>query len=113
MTNPTDPQIEAAARALCQSSGVNPDALSSKLMDYRVLEENWKKYIQKAEIALKAADEAAWLPIESAPKDGTQILAFDGQYQELVTWERGLWWCDPGLTFSPTHWQPLPKAPKP
>ncbi|KXV60249.1 hypothetical protein AD948_05725 [Acetobacter senegalensis] len=72
--------------------------------------------------ALAAADAAAWRPIESAPKDGTEIIAYGTQkadalspiepYLGVVWWEYELWQdgsiaCRPVLT----HWQPLPAPP--
>tara|TARA_R110000772_G_scaffold201302_2_gene311663 strand:+ start:516 stop:815 length:300 start_codon:yes stop_codon:yes gene_type:complete len=54
-----------------------------------------------------------WLPIETAPRDGT----------ELLLWQRGVgcgvsWWGhDPDnedlgwYKFNPTHWMPLPSPP--
>jgi hypothetical protein len=66
---------------------------------------------------------STWQPIETAPKDGTEILAWDG-IQRIVAWfdvfsERQQVLCgrpgdwrfsddDPCL---PTHWQPLPAPP--
>lgn len=63
-----------------------------------------------------------WQPIESAPKDGTKVLAFgphvnnrEGSYIEVTPYWNGLhprWsveWMD-GFG-KPTHWQPLPAPP--
>jgi len=66
--------------------------------------------------------EREWQPIETAPKDGTDILvAFPknvGWLQIVRWWEKktGFQWVD-GYTCkriwnSPTHWQPLPPPPK-
>ena len=67
-----------------------------------------------------ALEEAqAWLPIESAPKDGTEVITGhpDGsidvlRWLEVKTNRRG--WTD-GEYFAlswPTHWMPLPVPPK-
>lgn len=72
-----------------------------------------------------------WQPIETAPKDGTEILTCsfevtqkpDGSsliwYDcEVVHWvdyeERGGWWNGDVIRYpdSPTHWMPLPEPPK-
>lgn len=72
---------------------------------------------------LDAADE--WRPIETAPKDGTDVLVSrrddDGEGEFAVA----QWWVHawafmsgrPGdmpalLGFIPTHWRPLPSPPK-
>jgi hypothetical protein len=66
-----------------------------------------------------------WKPIETAPKDGTEILVVDhhGEIQ-LVFWAK-YWrhsydWCIKGgeqeegsdkTADNPTHWMPLPEPP--
>lgn len=63
----------------------------------------------------------AWRPIETAPKDGTEIWAFNRE-QGRMKWISGrgfaLWvWVDDLLSDvdpspdSPTHWMPLPGPP--
>jgi len=80
----------------------------------------------------RARADNGWLPIESAPKDGTRILACGGDCDELqlvawlndssISWKKAMAWCSPDSwqdehggysTYSPTHWQPLPAPPIP
>lgn len=70
-------------------------------------------------------DANGWLPIETAPKDGTHVLGvfdfdFDDVVGEVVYYPNWVpnqfhdWlWSTPADTFpvSPRHWQPLPKPP--
>lgn len=64
-----------------------------------------------------------WLPIESAPKDGTPILCYWPEWANCEPWGCAFgvayWsygeWRDPDdeLAISPTmsHWMPLPEPP--
>ena len=79
-----------------------------------------------------------WQKIETAPKDGTRVWAWNSEYGQRETymkkygkgspgfaeWEKGDgplnagWlWEEPqhnlGSTWKPTHWMPLPASPLP
>jgi hypothetical protein len=53
-----------------------------------------------------------WQPIETAPRDGTSVLAVWAYgAHEVVRWCG--WWDANGFTRpEPTHWLPLPPPPK-
>lgn len=65
-----------------------------------------------------------WQPIDTAPKDGTDVLLFNGHPRvgswfdswEYDSWhpeakETGGWIMYGGRVIHPTHWQPLPEPP--
>ena len=66
---------------------------------------------------------SAWQPIETAPKDGSEILLFARGNREFIgvgQWAKGatipgtLDVCDMwfwSFTIRPTHWMPLPSVP--
>jgi hypothetical protein len=56
-----------------------------------------------------------WQPIETAPKDGSEILTFGSIGIMVVFWRDGFWREKAnflGLRNPPTHWMPLPNPPK-
>lgn len=66
-----------------------------------------------------------WQPISTAPRDGTPILCFspdalgqgfsDQSGIDVLWWEDGNWTYDGDSRVTidlPTHWMPLPRAPK-
>lgn len=56
-----------------------------------------------------------WLPIDSAPKDGTSILVYDDIYGvQMNSWSQyqEVWSCEEGYIMKPKCWQPLPLPPK-
>lgn len=60
-----------------------------------------------------------WMPIESAPRNRTRIIATDGLLTEIIYWSEtvinpgGVWLTDAHMLskFPPTQWQPLPNPP--
>ena len=70
------------------------------------------------------AELSEWQPIETAPKDGTDILVMTGETMHVVRWinihgDFDYWAVDDNkhgpFTLrgkAPTHWMPLPEPPK-
>lgn len=75
---------------------------------------------------------SGWQPIDTAPKDGSEIIGHDGDYVQIIHWETDpdeLWngrphWCDRDAEpFYAMHWlaiseppcynPPTPSAPNP
>jgi hypothetical protein len=113
MTDKTTP--EHHAEAILRAAKMAPFDAQTMLSHPKVLS------------AVREAMEPKWLPIESAPKDGTFIFTFfqktyeRGQpdYFAVVKWGQDIeGWGDFGwlenekLVGDPTHWQPLPTPPR-
>lgn len=68
--------------------------------------------IQRLRAQPSHQQQPGWLPIESAPKDGTHVLLTDGEMISCGYWcgsqHAPRWMSDSG---EPTHWQPLPEPP--
>lgn len=66
----------------------------------------------------RAENEHVWLPIETAPKDGTSILAYHENhgYVGIVVFKDNEWELvdvanqPVGIGFYPTHWSPIPPS---
>jgi len=58
---------------------------------------------------------SAWQPIETAPRDESEVLVWDGSKIRTAYFWGGSWWShgDDGSDFFvyPTHWQHLPSPP--
>ena len=60
----------------------------------------------------------SWQPIETAPKDGTEVLLCEplsGGYHFIVVgafWRQLDWITGGGRQVDPTHWMPLPAPPE-
>jgi hypothetical protein len=67
--------------------------------------------------ALLRSEGDAWEPIETAPRDGTEILGYDSRAElapvrSMYLASDGFWTiCRNGRTAMPTHWRPLPTPP--
>jgi len=105
------------------------DAIVGMLHDYLAEKEDAKRY-QEENARLKAELQhiqaelqrlTTWQPIETAPKDGTEIIGCDGYCIEVTAFFKGTkpyqrkeaWVVandDEGYAqdFNPTHWMPLP-----
>lgn len=82
----TDPRIEAAARALCEIYGHDPDADADEAMVQSGMGANWCAYADEARAALAAADAAA----------GVHVVRFPIPYERmqiakdtLLCWKAG------------------------
>jgi hypothetical protein len=66
-----------------------------------------------ANLRLSALVVSGWQPIATAPKDGTQIWAWDDERgSNPAMWVESEWWITyDDATIQPTHWMPLPAAP--
>jgi hypothetical protein len=59
-----------------------------------------------------------WQPIETAPKDGSRFLLYDGFIMAVAKWSGRDWvmaWNNDSLTednHTPSHWMPLPSEPE-
>jgi hypothetical protein len=87
------------------------------------------KLVTRLADRLAAKGEEGWRPIETAPRDGTEVYlwspdagdggeAFTGYWQDCEDYPGGgAWWSRPTDPFNidsdPTRWRPLPPPPEP
>lgn len=128
------PSVERAKEELNASAKkvdrfLDTDAFILAREDTRRLLRDIAAFVEAAEAAMAAKDE--WREIESAPRDGTEVLVTgqrtDGR--QAGTWLRAVavwdqvdqaWWAKGAPTHitqaramrtKPTHWRPLPAPP--
>lgn len=88
------------------------------------------EYVLSLQAEVTALREALeWQPIETAPKDGSEVLLLDGCIKTARFYERfkryesdpnplsniwfeGVEYGYPLFAYNPTHWMPLPKKPE-
>lgn len=113
----SEKEIEAAARAIY---GTGPHTAAweelSRLPGHGVR----GPFLNQAKAALEAAEAVRWQPIESAPKDGTEVdlWAYEGRapacHYHCDEWMA--WGGDPEIGYitikDPTHWRRIPAPPE-
>lgn len=128
---PDEQMVEAVARAICVSR-----CAEDAVRWYARHEDppcevctHWHLYCPQASAALaehtrQLAERGlvivpGWQPIETAPRDGTDVLFFDPNTEEggsvmLGRYEDGEWFDHSRDSFNrtPTHWMPLPPPPE-
>ncbi len=73
-----------------------------------------KAHAERVARKLNAAspDPVAWLPIETAPKDGSFVMLYSPPMgRRIGCWDRVCWVTDCGYGIKPTHWMPLLEPP--
>jgi len=72
--------------------------------------------LERQKLARAGADsipcQHGWRPIDTAPKDGRDVLLIDDN-RVTIGWWSGSEWCQQDLyisLYNPTKWQPLPEA---
>lgn len=128
----TEERLEAGAKALCLATGLDWDSIpeTAEGDDKDTGPETRRYFRQWFKPALTAAlavgDEGireGWQDIETAPKDGTEVLLWGVCWRDHQAYapDRNVgWWAADGLGWQtrakdedidPTHWQPLPTPP--
>lgn len=121
--------LEAIKEAL-QPKAVDVDDLCEVLYKDLGLDKHIEKVVVRTAVEnhLQAQGyiQPAWQPIETAPKDGTEILICGGLYRDeiimiygeqklfgcaVVSWDCENWEGG-GHSYKPTHWQPLLAVPE-
>lgn len=62
--------------------------------------------------AVAVADRMTWKPIDTAPKDGTEVLLLDPEVGRIVGCYDASFsmWVAPGYCLNPTLWMPIPEV---
>lgn len=127
MTDPTTPRVMTDEDLELLANQPNAYALDNAavlatISHHRTRAEQAEAKVAGLVEALRASQ--AWQPIETAPRDGTPVLACIENSVSYVAWTQngdakfwGRQWAflvdheGSVHTFNPTHWLPLPKPP--
>lgn len=105
--------VEAVARAIAEQIKVDASGLAPAVIAHHIT-----GFEEAARAAITAYQAEAWQDISTAPKDGTYVLGYGphssrGHYVDAIHFWRDRWTIEWMEGFgAPTHWQPLPPAPK-
>jgi len=126
MTELDKDALEAAAKAIDPVAFGDLYDDEPKIIQDRVIAKRLAA-LATARAAIRAYLDAAddWRPIETAPKDGTDVLVSRRDKDGFEWFAVAQWWVRawafmsgrPGdmpalIGFTPTHWRPLPSPPK-
>jgi hypothetical protein len=103
------------------AEGVRCAVNYAKRIAGRETKPEWGSYVRDLYLAMRAVEPDGWEPIETAPKDGAEVLLFDPKHREQFVafpGPDGEWVFaarEHGPRFivkNPTHWRPLPPSPE-
>lgn len=110
-------RLRSVKREVADDCGRMPDDPSHKCVFVDMRPDDFRALLREAADALEAARKDGWQPIETAPKDGSEIILFDPDYFQRSGFEgrysapRGNWLSSYDSPVNPTHWRPLPAPP--
>ena len=90
--------------------------LNSSFVESYPREIQEERYMWLMNIQHKTPDHSSpvisqWRPIETAPRDYTYILIYDGKVR-IAEWDGECWCAGDAFISYPTHWMPLPPPPQ-
>lgn len=118
--------VEAAARAWYEATEADNPTTTRWDDEWPAgtlwLKDEYRARARRFLAAMPSRSDDGWRTIDSAPKDGTEVLVCrpDGDEWEMrvAYWTGRRWWLevyDNGLErssiYEPTHWRPLPPPP--
>jgi hypothetical protein len=79
---------------------------------------SWERRIEESRYICASCKRPLWQPIETAPRDGTELMLCDRDGSVYTgSYEAPYWWIDqwmpPMMDRDPPYWMHLPEPPKP